>query len=84
MHESGLVYHIFPSRVSGQGYKIGLVRLCVCLSVSTLLAEMSVLEGLWGKNTDKEGVAGGRVNAQAFSWSDGLRSLFMFIDGEMD
>ncbi len=28
---------------------------------------MSVLEGLWGKNTDKEGVAGGRVNAQAFS-----------------
>ena len=27
-----------------------------------------VLEGLiWGKNTDKEGVAGGRVNAKAFS-----------------
>ncbi len=31
------------------------------------MCEMSVLEGLWGKNTDKEGVAGGRVNAQAFS-----------------
>ena len=35
------------------------------------MCEMSVLEGLWGKNADKEGVAGGRVNAQAFS-------LFMF------
>ncbi len=33
------------------------------------MCEMSVLEGLWGKNTDKEGVAGGRVNAQAFSLS---------------
>ena len=33
-----------------------------------LMCEMSVLEGLWGKNTDKEGVAGGRVNAQAFSF----------------
>ncbi len=32
------------------------------------MCEMSVLEGLWGKNTDKEGVAGGRVNAQAFSF----------------
>ncbi len=33
------------------------------------MCEMSVLEGLWGKNTDKEGVAGGRVNAQAFSFN---------------
>ncbi len=31
------------------------------------MCEMSVLEGLWGKNTDKEGIAGGRANAQAFS-----------------
>ena len=28
-----------PSCVSGQGYKIGPMRLCVCLSVSTLLTE---------------------------------------------
>ena len=33
---------------------------------------MSVLEGLWGKNTDKEGVAGGHVNAQAFSLTNAL------------
>ena len=31
------------------------------------------LEGLWGKNTDKEGVAEGRVNAQAFSFGHILR-----------
>ncbi len=34
------------------------------------MCEMSVLEGLWGKNTDKEGVAGERVNAQAFSFGE--------------
>ena len=37
------------------------------------MCEMSVLEGLCGKNTDKGGVAGGRVNAQAFS-------LTLFLD----
>ncbi len=42
----------------------------VCQSLlAAAMCEMSVLEGLWGKNTDKEGVAGGRVNAQAFSFS---------------
>ncbi len=39
------------------------------------MCEMSVLEGLWGKNTDKEGVAGGRVNAQAFSFTFVLMSF---------
>ncbi len=32
------------------------------------MCEMSGLEGLWGKNTDKEGLAGGRLNAQTFSY----------------
>ncbi len=72
---------LIPSRVSGRGYKIGPVSLSVrLLALSRLnrvtyqtiiwyaMCEMSVLEGLLAKNTDKEGVAGGRVNAQAFSF----------------
>ncbi len=31
------------------------------VELAVAMCEMSVLEGLWGKNTDKEGVAGGRV-----------------------
>ena len=42
------------------------------------MCEMSVLEGLWGKNTDKEGVAGGRVNAQAFSLSNNIAQICKF------
>ncbi len=41
------------------------------------MCEMSVLEGLWGKNTDKEGVAGGRVNAQAFSYFNYFNGVTM-------
>ncbi len=69
----------FPPASAVEGIKS--VR-CVCLAVRQLVSvaeqfelelavamcEMSVLEGLWGKNTDKQGVAGGRVNAQAFSF----------------
>ena len=38
-------------------------------TLAVAMCDASVLEGLWGKNTDKEGVAEGRVNAQAFSFS---------------
>ena len=38
-----------------------------------------MLEGLWGNNTDKEGVAGGHVNAQAFS----LLMFMFFKDTEI-
>ncbi len=73
---------IFPYRVSSRGYKIGPVCLSVRVSVCLCVCQLSpvrtvrhmdstslffVLEGLWGKNTDKEGVALGRFNAQAFS-----------------
>ncbi len=37
-------------------------------TLADAMCDMSVLEGLWGKNTDKERVAGGRINAQAFSF----------------
>ena len=43
------------------------------------MCEMSVLEGLWGKNTDKEGIAGGRVNAQAFSLTYNVKTGEQFI-----
>ncbi len=42
------------------------------------MCEMFVLEGLWGKNTDKEGVAGGRVNAQAFSLDMEQSARYMY------
>ncbi len=35
----GRVSLVFPSCVSGRGYGIGPVRVCMCLSVSTLMAE---------------------------------------------
>ncbi len=48
-----------------------------CGGTSWCSFEMSVL-GLWGKNTDQEGAAGGRVNAQAFSFKTYIRHYWNF------